>query len=255
MKIDLDKLNTFYKSPLGLYVNAVLHDILHDLVKTMTLTKTSTVIASAGSFAYAGLLPDPLQKLSFQAYHDQTVWPEAIAKNHVVTNRNHWPCHAEEADLICMIHDLEFAENPEIYLKEAWRVLKGEGRMILIVPNRAGRWAREDNNPFGRGYPYSLDQIASLLKKAQFQIDGVERALFYPPFEPKSFVTGLYRKMTESLGPYALLQGGVFVLQISKHVFKPIPDRAPSTAQKAKQVLFPPKPAIPTSSKLLKEIR
>ena len=40
-------------------------------------------------------------------------------------------------------------------LREMWRVLAPEGRLLIIVPNRRGVWARFDTTPFGHGRPYS----------------------------------------------------------------------------------------------------
>ena len=49
-----------------------------------------------------------------------------------------------------------------------WRVLAPEGRLLLIVPNRRGVWARLDTTPFGHGRPYSRGQLERLLTDALF---------------------------------------------------------------------------------------
>jgi alpha-ketoglutarate-dependent 2,4-dichlorophenoxyacetate dioxygenase len=43
-----------------------------------------------------------------------------------------------------------------------------EGRLLLIVPNRRGIWARLDSTPFGHGRPYSRGQLERLLGDALF---------------------------------------------------------------------------------------
>ena len=40
------------------------------------------------------------------------------------------------------------------------------GRVIFIVPNRSGLWARRDVTPFGFGRPYSLGQLESAARAA-----------------------------------------------------------------------------------------
>ena len=58
---------------------------------------------------------------------------------------------------------LETAERVRPLLREMWRVLAPEGRLILVVPNRRGVWARLDKTPFGQGRPYSRRQLEALL--------------------------------------------------------------------------------------------
>lgn len=67
-------------------------------------------------------------------------------------------------------------------LREAWRVLAGGGRLIIVVPNRRGLWARRDMTPFGYGHPYSAGQLSRLLRDCLFTPAQTTHALFVPPF-------------------------------------------------------------------------
>lgn len=91
------------------------------------------------------------------------------------------PIESNSVDRLLVIHTLNSAESLQTVLQEAWRVLTGQGRLILIVPNRSGIWARMDNTPFGRGTPYSSGQLRQLLKEGLFVPERIERALFFPP--------------------------------------------------------------------------
>ncbi len=44
-------------------------------------------------------------------------------------------------DRVLMIHGLEAAENARRMLRETWRVLKDDGRLLIVAPNRTGLWA------------------------------------------------------------------------------------------------------------------
>ena len=67
---------------------------------------------------------------------------------------------------------------PAPLLREMWRVLTPEGRLLLIVPNRRGVWARLDTTPFGHGRPYSRGQLERLLTDALFTpLEWTTRAL------------------------------------------------------------------------------
>ena len=41
-------------------------------------------------------------------------------------------------DRILIVHGLEVAENARRMLREAWRVLKDDGRLLIVTPNRTG---------------------------------------------------------------------------------------------------------------------
>jgi len=71
--------------------------------------------------------------------------------------------------------------GPEALLREMWRVLTPEGRLLLIVPNRRGGWARMDSTPFGHGRPYSRGQLERLLTDSLFTPIEWTNALYMPP--------------------------------------------------------------------------
>ncbi len=73
------------------------------------------------------------------------------------------------------------AERVRPLLREMWRVLSPEGRLMLVVPNRRGVWARLDKTPFGHGRPYSRGQLEALLIGAMFTPLDWSGALYMPP--------------------------------------------------------------------------
>ena len=84
-------------------------------------------------------------------------------------------------DRILLVHGLEMAENARRLLREAWRVLKDDGRLLVVVPNRSGMWAYWDSTPFGHGLPYSTGQLGRLLAGALFRVERRDAALWMPP--------------------------------------------------------------------------
>jgi hypothetical protein len=66
-------------------------------------------------------------------------------------------------------------------MRELWRVLAPSGRLMAVVPNRRGVWARADTTPFGHGRPYSRSQIAALMRRSWFTPVRFSEALFLPP--------------------------------------------------------------------------
>jgi SAM-dependent methyltransferase len=87
-------------------------------------------------------------------------------------------------DRVLLVHGLEMAENARRMLREVWRVLKDDGRLLVVAPNRRGLWARTEHTPFGHGQPYSPGQVTRLLARHMFHVERRDYALFVPPFAP-----------------------------------------------------------------------
>ncbi len=118
-------------------------------------------------------------------------------------------------DRVLVAHGLEECEVPQRFLREIWRVMAPEGRLIVLVPNRAGLWARSEAQPFGHGRPYSRGQLAELLRDAAFEPLASARALFALPWSwPPALAMA---KTLEDLGAsLALPLGGVLLMEAIK---------------------------------------
>lgn len=109
----------------------------------------------------------------------------------------HWPAEgsglvalADEADLpfpenafdrVLLVHAVESSEQLRPMLREIWRVLAGNGRLVAVVPNRRGIWARIDSTPFGHGHPYTPSQLSRLMRDNMFTPVQTRAALYVPP--------------------------------------------------------------------------
>ena len=108
----------------------------------------------------------------------------------------HWPrdgkglvCLADEAELplqdtsvdrVLLVHALECTEQLRPMLQEIWRVLAGNGKLLVVVPNRRGIWARLDRTPSGMAI-LILTQLSRLLKDTMFAPSLTAHALYMPP--------------------------------------------------------------------------
>ena len=64
---------------------------------------------------------------------------------------NALPFPGQCLDRVLLVHGLENAENARRMLREVWRVLKDDGRLLVVAPNRVGMWAHVESTPFGQG--------------------------------------------------------------------------------------------------------
>lgn len=145
-------------------------------------------------------------------------WPPD-EKNLVCLNAEQWlPLETNSVDRIIMIHALEFMDYPEESFEEIWRVLKSTGRLLVIVPNRMGLWARADWSPFGQGRPYSAWQVENFLADNLFVHEKTSYALFSPPFRKVLFLRAA--NFFEKIGPYLYpALGGVHIIEASKQIY------------------------------------
>jgi SAM-dependent methyltransferase len=108
-------------------------------------------------------------------------WPEDAANAVALADEGELPLADYSVDRILLVHALECSEQVRPLLKEAWRVLAGGGRLLVVVPNRRGIWARLDRTPFGHGHPYTPGQLSRLLRDERFTPEQSGAALYVPP--------------------------------------------------------------------------
>lgn len=109
-------------------------------------------------------------------------WPPQEGGATVLASEDYLPFPDLSFDRVLLVHGLEAAENARRLLRETWRVLKDDGKLLAVVPNRRGIWAHFENTPFGHGQPYSPGQIGRLLERHMFRVERRRGALYVPPF-------------------------------------------------------------------------
>jgi SAM-dependent methyltransferase len=125
-------------------------------------------------------------------------------------------------DRILLSHSLETSLNGPRLLRAVWRVLKDDGRLLLVVPNRRGMWAYLENTPFGQGAPSSRGQIERLLAESLFRVERTEGALWLPPadFRPLLRMGNLVEQAGARMVPQL---SGVLLIEAVKDVYAALP--------------------------------
>jgi SAM-dependent methyltransferase len=190
-------------------------------------------------------------------------WAFEVAKWNVRSTfkdkkRKHWLVFDEElplpdssVDRVLMVHSLEFAENPRETLKEVWRVLAPGGRLVIVVPNRRGVWARMEHTPFGSGRPYSRGQLTALLRETNFTPGASAEALFFPPSKIRAVLR--LRRGFERLGRVLWPAfSGVIVVEAQKRLYQGLPVAARASRRVFAPVLAPQ--GVPTTRNLSPEV-
>lgn len=108
-------------------------------------------------------------------------WPLGVGNLSCTAEEDALPFADMSFDRILLVHGLETAENARRLLREIWRVLKDDGRLLVVAPNRRGVWAYVEGTPFGHGQPYSPGQVGRLLAASLFRVERRDTALYIPP--------------------------------------------------------------------------
>ena len=149
-------------------------------------------------------------------------WPREGKGLSVLVDETELPLPDECADRILLVHMLEWSERTRALLRELWRVLAPNGRLLIIVPNRRGLWARVDSTPFGHGRPFSRSQIGTLLKDAMFSPEDWQYALYMPPFSWRVLLKWpvFWERLGLVLWPAF---SGVIMVEATKQIYAGVP--------------------------------
>ncbi len=175
MSLDVVDLRSFYVHPLGKvarrFVGVGIRRLWHG-------SRGLRVLGIGYSTPYLGLFREDSERcLAFMPATQGVVkWPTLRPTLAALVDETELPLPDAAVDRILFVHALEMTHDAPALLREVWRVLAPGGRLLAVVPNRRGLWARMDTTPFGHGRPYSRAQITQLLRETWFTPTGMGRS-------------------------------------------------------------------------------
>lgn len=180
MYLDVVDLRAFYASRLGVVVRNL---IGRRLRKRWATLAGECVLGMGYATPYLEDLAGDAERVLalMPAAQGVVTWPLEGPNRAALVEEDALPLPDASIDRALVIHCLEMVASPNVHLREIWRVLAPGGRVILVVPNRSGIWARTERTPFGHGQPYGSGQLTGLLRDAQFSPLGWSEALAVPP--------------------------------------------------------------------------
>jgi SAM-dependent methyltransferase len=151
-------------------------------------------------------------------------WPAGVANLSCTAEEDGLPFADLSFDRILLVHGIEAADNARRLLRELWRVLKDDGRLLIVAPNRRGMWAHLENNPFGQGQPYSPGQIGRLLAASMFRVTRRDTALYMPPTRLRMVLRSapLWENAGRHLAPRF---AGLTITEASKDLYAAVPTK------------------------------
>ncbi len=133
------------------------------------------------------------------------------------------PIASQSLDLLTLPHVLEFSGNPHQLLREAERVLRPEGRLLITGFNPLSLWGlRRRLNRNAADWPWHgrfihLTRLKDWLALLGFELVGGRMACYAPPLESKAWIERF--AFLEAAGDrWWALGGGVYLLHAVKRV-------------------------------------
>ncbi|MSO84863.1 MAG: methyltransferase domain-containing protein [Rhodospirillales bacterium] len=217
MRTDVVDLRDFYATSLGQAARRIVRTRLRDIwpdVRGMTVVGLGYATPFLAPFRAEAARAIAAMPASQGVLH----WPHEGPGLTALIDEIELPFPDLSIDRLVLVHYLETAEQVRPLMREAWRVLTGEGRLMVVAPNRRGLWARFEHTPFGHGRPYSQGQLNRLLRECMFTPTRTEMALYLPPVSWR--VAPAAAPAWERLRAWGLSTfAGVVMVEASKQVY------------------------------------
>jgi len=217
MTSDVIDLETFYETRLGQVARRMISRGIRQMWPDVTGQR---VLALGYGAPYLRQFRDEAERVFaiMPATQGVSRWPKGGPSLVALAEDIELPLVDNAVDRVLVAHGLEFSEHLRPMLREIWRVLTDGGRLLVVVPNRRGIWARLERTPFGHGRPYSPPQLAHLLRESMFQPTLASTALYMPPSRSRMALgaAAAWERIGERWGlPFA----GVALVEAGKQIY------------------------------------
>jgi SAM-dependent methyltransferase len=224
LRPDIIDLREFYANPLGRAVRRLLRQRLRDFWPNV---QGMTVLGLGYATPYLRIFEGEAERVLAAMPGPQGVvrWPRGLPGRVMLVDEDDLPLPDASVDRLLLMHALENSENTRLLLREVWRVLTPQGRLLAVVPNRRGLWAHIEATPFGQGHPYTPPQLTRLMRDSMFSPTGSQAALWLPPSD-RAFVikaVNAWEKAGEILWKRF---SGVLLVEAEKQVYAGVPVKA-----------------------------
>jgi SAM-dependent methyltransferase len=228
---DVTDLNEFYRSRLGQVARRLITRRLRELWPNV---RGLSVLGVGYATPYLRAFREEAERVMAIMPAPQGVlhWPENDPCLACLSDETELPLPDMSVDRLLLVHAVESSEHLRAMMREAWRVLSDSGRIIVVVPNRRGIWARfEQRSPFGHGQPYSQGQIRHVLRDCLFAPTATEHALFVPPSQMR-LVLQSARAFEQAGNRWFQAISGVLIIEAVKQLYAATPVQGKARARR-----------------------
>ena len=179
MKPNIESFSKFYRTDYGCSIETTMCKVICSIWPSLAAEE---VLGLGFSIPFLNMYLGRTQRLIslLPANQGVTIWPEKKRCLVASTEELLLPLDNNTFDRVLAVHSLESSENCEALLNEIWRVLRPNGRVLAIVPNRLGILSKWKNTPFQSCHKYTMNELIALLSKNNFTVLHKERQFLLP---------------------------------------------------------------------------
>lgn len=243
MYLDVVDLRDFYAQPLGRVAAQFINQRIHEHWPNV---KGLSVLGLGYTPPYIRGMRDRAERTLalMPARQGAVYWPSTGASLTALVEDDLLPLPDSCMDRIIITHLLEMVDNPADHLREIWRVLTPGGRLLIVVPNRRGVWARLEQSPFAYGRPFSRGQLTHLLRDTMFTPVKWSEALYFGPFKGRSPL-GSAKAWEKMGGRFWPAFSGVLIVEATKLMRQGLLAPEGSRVTSGFRPIFLPAPNLP----------
>lgn len=163
-------------------------------------------------------------------------WHAGMPDSVTVCDPDELPFPGDSMDLVILHHTVDFSAYPHQALREASRVLRGEGSILLVGFNPLGLWglrrlvSRHRSGPWG-GRFLLRSRTEDWLRLLDFSVECVETSFFRPPLQGAA--VSERRSVIKRLGANRFVPGGAYYCILArKRVYSRMPRKPPWHSRK-----------------------
>lgn len=224
MYVDVVDLRNFYTSHLGKVAQRTVRKQIRSIWSDV---RSCAVLGLGYSVPFLTPFRQEAERLValMPAGQGVTRWPDEGPGLSALVDDVTLPLPDSSFDRILLTHAIENAESVRPLLRDIWRVLTPEGRLMVVVPNRRGLWASTERTPFGHGRPYSRFQLNRLLNECMFAPGNPTMSLYVPPFSWRFMLKSA--EAWERTGHWVWPGfSGIIIIEATKRVYGATPVQA-----------------------------
>jgi SAM-dependent methyltransferase len=238
-----DSIEDWYLSETGQYLLAELETRLNPMLAT-TFGYYSLQVGCAS-------LADRLQQ-ACRIKHQFTLG-EADQEAHIQASPSMLPIASDSVDLVVLMHHLSNTSEPHAILREAFRILIPEGKLVIIDFNPKSLWGLRhffqswlEHVPF-KGHFYTASRIDDWMRLLGFDQNRLYRVGYLPPIQKPSLIRHL-SWLEKGMRNWLPLFGALNMMVYSKSISPMTPVRHRWVTRK----LLPAKIARPSVGRNMK---
>jgi SAM-dependent methyltransferase len=233
MPVDAQGLSTFYDEPMGQTARRLIGRQLRQVWPDL---RGLRVLGYGYATPYVRPFVGEAERVAAFVPAEQDIAPWPQGKSIVALGEEDaLPFPDAFFDRIIMVHGLETAEAVRPVMRQVWRVLAPQGRLLVVAPNRASLWSQIERSPFAHGRPFNRRQLDLLLRESMFVPERWDTALYFPPLRLRRLMKSGFgwERAGRRLWPQ---MAGVHIVDATKSLYALVP---PAKFRVGRRVLMP----------------